>query len=103
MWRFVPCRPKPGARAAHRTDQEEPRMRPVFIDVDTQMDFLFPAGALYVPGSESVIPQIQRLNQHAISCGFPLVAPVDAHAEDDPEFKTWPPHCIKGTFGQRKA
>ena len=78
-------------------------MRPVFIDVDTQMDFLFPAGALYVPGSESVIPQIQRLNQHAISCGFPLVATVDAHAEDDTEFKTWPPHCIKGTLGQRKA
>jgi len=28
---------------------------------------------------------------------------VDAHAENDPEFHVWPPHCIAGTWGQRKA
>jgi nicotinamidase/pyrazinamidase len=32
-----------------------------------------------------------------------VVSTTDAHAEDDPEFSQWPPHCISGTLGQRKA
>ena len=75
-------------------------MRSVFIDIDTQIDFLFPSGALYVPGSESILPAVQRLNQYAVANGFPLVSTVDAHTENDPEFATWPPHCVKGTWGQ---
>ena len=31
-------------------------MNTVFFDVDTQIDFLYPAGALYVPGAESIVP-----------------------------------------------
>ena len=27
---------------------------------------------------------------------------MDAHAENDPEFRDWPPHCIAGTLGQAK-
>jgi nicotinamidase/pyrazinamidase len=27
---------------------------------------------------------------------------MDAHAEDDAEFRVWPPHCVAGTLGQRK-
>ena len=30
-------------------------MKTVFMDVDTQLDFLYPAGALYVPGAERLI------------------------------------------------
>ena len=30
-------------------------MKSVFFDVDTQIDFLYPAGALYVPGAESIV------------------------------------------------
>jgi nicotinamidase/pyrazinamidase len=37
-------------------------MKTVFVDVDTQIDFLFPAGALYVPGAERLLPAIARLN-----------------------------------------
>ena len=28
---------------------------------------------------------------------------MDAHAENDAEFATWPKHCVAGTFGQHKA
>ena len=28
---------------------------------------------------------------------------MDAHAENDPEFAIWPPHCVAGTHGQHKA
>ena len=77
-------------------------MKTVFFDVDTQIDFLFPAGALYVPGAEHIIPNIARLNRYAAENGIPLVSTVDAHTENDPEFAAWPPHCIVGTVGQQK-
>ena len=31
-------------------------MKTVFFDIDTQIDFVFPAGALYVPGAEIFCP-----------------------------------------------
>src|SRR5262245_54362122 len=74
----------------------------VFFDIDTQIDFLFPSGALYVPGAEDVLPAIARLNQFAASRGFPVVSTTCAHGEDDPEFRRWPAHCVTGTTGQLK-
>lgn len=77
-------------------------MTTAFFDIDTQLDFVAPAGALYVPGAERIVPAVARLNQFAAARGLPLVSTMDAHAEDDPEFRVWPPHCVKGTLGQRK-
>lgn len=77
-------------------------MNTAFFDVDTQLDFLYPAGALYVPGAESIVPQIAALNRYAAEHGIPVVSTMDAHTENDPEFRDWPPHCIAGTAGQQK-
>lgn len=74
----------------------------VFFDVDTQLDFVSPSGALYAPGAELIVPAVSRLNRYASSHGIPLVSTADAHAENDPEFASWPPHCVLGTLGQRK-
>ncbi len=78
-------------------------MKTVFFDIDSQLDFLYPAGALYVPGAERVVPSIARLNRYAAAHGIPVVSTTDSHAEDDVEFVQWPPHCIAGTLGQKKA
>ena len=78
-------------------------MGTVFFDVDSQLDFLYPSGALYVPGAERVVPTIARLNRHAAAHSIPVISTTDAHAENDPEFRVWPPHCIAGTTGQHKA
>jgi nicotinamidase/pyrazinamidase len=78
-------------------------MKTVFFDIDTQLDFVTPAGALYAPGAERVIAAVARLNRHAASSGIVLVSTTDAHAENDAEFSQWPPHCVSGTLGQRKA
>ncbi|MBZ5582275.1 MAG: cysteine hydrolase [Acidobacteriia bacterium] len=78
-------------------------MSTVFFDIDSQVDFLYPAGALYVPGAECIVPAIARLNRYAAAHGIPVVSTADAHAENDVEFRQWPPHCIAGTLGQRKA
>ena len=77
-------------------------MKTVFCDIDTQMDFVYPAGALYVPGAERILPNVARLNRFAAENEFVLISTTDAHAENDPEFRHWPPHCVAGTFGQRK-
>lgn len=78
-------------------------MSTVFIDVDTQLDFVCPAGALYVPRAERILPAVARLNRWAAEHAIPVVSTADAHAEDDAEFERWPHHCVAGTLGQRKA
>jgi nicotinamidase/pyrazinamidase len=78
-------------------------MKTVFLDVDSQLDFLYPAGALYVPGAERAVAAIGRLNRFAAANDIPLVSTADAHTENDPEFRSWPPHCVAGTLGQHKA
>lgn len=77
-------------------------MSTVCFDIDTQYDFILPAGALYVPRAETIIPTVARLNHYAKAQGAHLISTVDAHLENDPEFAAWPPHCIAGTHGQRK-
>lgn len=78
-------------------------MKTVFVDVDTQLDFLYPAGALYVPGAERIVPAVAELNRFAARHGIPVISTTEAHSENDPEFAVWPPHCITGTTGQHKA
>ena len=78
-------------------------MKTLFFDVDTQLDFLYPAGALYVPGAEEIVGTLGRLTKFAAAKGIQIVSTMDAHSEDDPEFKSWPPHCVAGTAGQQKA
>jgi nicotinamidase/pyrazinamidase len=77
-------------------------MSTVFFDVDTQIDFLFRGGAPYVPGAEQIIGNVSRLNRFATAQGFLLISDTDADAENDPQFRHWPAHCVAGTFGQSK-
>ena len=49
-------------------------MKTVFFDIDTQIDFLFPAGALYAPGAEKIIGTVAKLNHHAAKHRIPVVS-----------------------------
>jgi nicotinamidase/pyrazinamidase len=73
----------------------------VFWQVDVQADFMLPGGKLYVPGAEKLIPNIQRLVSAAVEAGAMLVSSGDSHPQNDPEFETFPPHCLRGTPGAR--
>src|ERR1700677_4355342 len=73
-------------------------MKTVFFDIDTQIDFVYPAGALYVPGAENILPLVGELNRHAPV----LISTMDAHSEDDPEFQIFPHHCVVGPPAQHK-
>jgi nicotinamidase/pyrazinamidase len=73
-----------------------------FFDIDTQLDFIAPGGALYGPGAERLIPVISTLNCYAAEHKIPLISTTDAHPDNAAEFQVWPPHCVAGTLGQRK-
>lgn len=77
-------------------------MKPAFLDVDTQIDFVEPSGKLYARGAEAIKPNLARLVALAQATKLPLVSSVDAHADGDAEFGQFPPHCLRGTKGQEK-
>jgi nicotinamidase/pyrazinamidase len=78
-----------------------PSRKIVFWQVDAQADFMLPGGKLYVPGAEKIIPNLKRLVDAASRNHVFMVSSACAHSENDPEFKTFPPHCIRGTSGAR--
>jgi nicotinamidase/pyrazinamidase len=71
----------------------------IFWEVDVQADFMLPGGNLYVPGAEKLLPNIRRLTDAARQGKVFLVSHGCFHTPDDPEFKIFPPHCVKGTKG----
>jgi nicotinamidase/pyrazinamidase len=71
----------------------------IFWEVDVQADFMLPGGKLYVPGAEKLLPNIRRLTDPARQDRVFLVSHGCFHTPDDPEFKIFPPHCVKGTAG----
>jgi nicotinamidase/pyrazinamidase len=74
----------------------------VFVDIDTQRDFLEPDGALFVPGSALIVPNLVRLTNYTLEHGIPVLATACAHTPDDPELRQFPPHCLVGTRGQER-
>jgi len=75
----------------------------VFVDVDTQRDFLEPAGALFVPGSEAILANLARLTDHARRSGIKVLATACSHAEGDAELVKFGMHCRTGTAGQARV
>ncbi|MGH9497112.1 MAG: cysteine hydrolase family protein [Candidatus Sulfotelmatobacter sp.] len=71
----------------------------IFWEVDVQRDFMLPGGNLYVPGAEKLIPNIGRLTNAARQGKVFLVSHGCFHIPNDPEFKIFPPHCVKGATG----
>ncbi len=74
----------------------------LFWDVDTQADFIYPGGKLYVPGAERIISNLKRLTRWAAQHQVLIVSSACAHHPGDPEFAQYPPHCLVGTSGQQK-
>jgi nicotinamidase/pyrazinamidase len=71
----------------------------IFWEVDAQADFMLPGGKLYVPGAEKLLPNIRKLTDAARRGEVFLVSHGCFHTANDPEFKQFPPHCVKGTAG----
>ena len=74
----------------------------LFVDIDTQHDFIDSDGKLSVPCAGELVDSLRRLTEFAQREGIPILASADAHGPDDPEFAQLPPHCLAGSKGQRK-
>lgn len=75
----------------------------IFFDVDTQRDFMDSDGALYVPGAETIKPNLERLLRAAGAHGITTISSRCAHEQDDDEFEIFPPHCIDGAPGAQRV
>lgn len=75
----------------------------VFVDVDTQRDFLESTGALFVPGADAIAPNLKRLTEFARSRRIPILATACAHTLDEVDPEPFPPHCLIGTPGQERT
>ena len=78
----------------------------IFWDVDTQVDFMLPSGALAVPDAQRLLPNLGRLTTAARAVGITIIHTADDHEIVDPEIdpdpdfiETFPPHCLRGTAG----
>jgi nicotinamidase/pyrazinamidase len=99
-------RPQALSIQGYRADEVGKR---ILWDVDTQVDFMEPAGKLYVPGAEQTAPAMGRLVAATRAANVLHVASADDHELTDPEIgdapdfrNTYPPHCLRGTRGAEK-
>ncbi len=105
----------PKDAAALKDDLKNNRV--VFWDVDTQRGFMWPIilqkidGALRrigltVPGADAIVDNLKKLTQLTQQFKIPLVATLDTHEKNDPEFRHFvslpdgsplsTEHCVKG-------
>jgi nicotinamidase/pyrazinamidase len=75
----------------------------VFVDIDTQRDFLEQTGSLAIEGGGEIIPSLARLTRFAQQHQIPILATACAHRLDDPDPEPFPPHCLIGTTGQTRV
>lgn len=74
----------------------------VLIVVDMLNDFIDEKGALYCgQTARDIVPFVKKRIEFHRKAKNPVIYLQDAHAEDDLEFKKFPPHCIAGTWGSR--
>ena len=71
-------------------------MKELLVVVDMVNGFVN-EGVLGDKKINKITPYIVGLVKHAKSKGIDVVAFRDCHSKNDPEFKLFPPHCIKGT------
>ena len=76
--------------------------RAIFMDVDTQHDFIDKKGCLSVPDACRLIPNLKKLTDFARKNNILIISSQDTHHKKDPEFSEFPPHCIKDSRGHKK-
>jgi len=70
------------------------------IVADMLNDFLDPKGSLYVGAqAREIIPFIAQKLAEFRAAGGVVIFVCDAHAPHDREFRLFPPHAVKGTWG----
>lgn len=80
----------------------------VFVNIDTQIDFINSKGKLPVPHAESIKPELKKLTDIASLYNLTVINTCDWHDENSSELSkkpnyttTFPEHCMKYTEGAK--
>lgn len=78
----------------------------LFWNVDTQVDFIFPKGKLYVKDAELLLPKWKQITKYASVNKIRVVNTADFHYANSEELSntpdfitTFPEHCMANTIG----
>ena len=74
-------------------------MKQALLIIDMLNDFVQENAPLEVPKAREIIPSLQKHLAEAREKDLEVVFVCDRHAPDDPEFRVWPPHAVRGTAG----
>ncbi|ACV57911.1 cysteine hydrolase family protein [Alicyclobacillus acidocaldarius] len=77
-------------------------MGEALLVVDMSNDFVHDEGTLTVgkPG-QAIVPYILSLADRMLASGGVVAICMDEHDPDDRHFRDWPPHNVRGTWGQQ--
>ena len=78
------------------------RIARVFIDVDTQRDFMYPQGADYFSQAGRIAPRVARLFRFAQNQGYPVISTTMCLRSNDSVSPRPSNGCVEGTNGQKK-
>jgi nicotinamidase/pyrazinamidase len=71
----------------------------LLLVVDMLKGFLDPRGSLYCGDSaRAIIPFVASKAREQLSASRPVIYVCDNHEPDDPEFRMFPAHCVRGTW-----
>src|SRR5574341_904218 len=68
---------------------------------DMLHDFVKKGATLEVPEARTIVNTINKEINKARKKHIPVIYCCDAHKNNDPEFRLWPPHAVKGTEGAK--
>ncbi|MHC4064091.1 MAG: cysteine hydrolase family protein [Planctomycetota bacterium] len=74
----------------------------VLVDLNTQGDFLDPAGACRVQNAATLLTSIRRVVAWAKWNRVPVVSSIDSHRNAEARHDGFPMHCVDGSPGQGK-
>jgi nicotinamidase/pyrazinamidase len=74
----------------------------VFVDLDTQHDFLNPEGKACVPDPEPLVENLKTLTDFAAEASVPIVASIVVNPESGEYMGALPAHCIASSPGAAK-
>jgi len=80
----------------------------IFINVDTQRDFIKKDGLLPIENAEEILPALKALTNFIKNNDMPVISTMDCHTPRDKELSnepnfitSFPPHCMEQTDGFR--
>ncbi len=82
------------------SEKSNPSKKAVVV-IDMLNDFILEGAPLEVSKGRDIVPNIEKLVNKAHERNIQIIYLCDNHMPNDPEFESWPGHCVKETEGAK--